>query len=157
MAVPQIREAYVDDLLQNGDLRIEGLYTWQSSANKSWARVQIPVESNKSRSLKIVITANLEYPGFYSISLLLNNANRIRALDVNGSHSNKHTNRDKWIGQSHFHKWTDVCHDRFCYSPTIPLGNSVQEDLEHFCEEVGIECAAVIADMPPHQLPGMLT
>lgn len=151
MAVPLIREAFVDDLLQTGGLSIEGIHSWQSSPNKSWLRIQIPVENSSGKSLRIIITANQEYTDFYSISLLLNNAIRVRGLDVNGSHSNKHTNREKWLGQSHFHRWSDMCHDRFGYSPSGPVGNSIQESLEYFCQEFHIECAAVIAELPPHQ------
>jgi hypothetical protein len=152
MAVPQVREPNVDALIHDGELTIDGTYLWHSSANKSWVKIDIPVENNKSASLRVVITASQIISDRYSIALLLNNAARIRGLDINGSHSNRHTNKEKWLGQSHYHRWTDLCHDRFAYSPTADVGKSIQDSLEYFCKEFGIQCSVRLADLPPTQM-----
>lgn len=153
MAVPQIREVQVDALLQYGGLKIEGEYVWQQSSNKFWLRIEIPVHNTKSASLKLCITASQEFPERLRFALLYNTTVPIRRLCVDGSHSNKHTNRDKFLAQTHLHKWNDRCQDRLAVATTI-AGN-VQEILEQFCEECNIQCLATIADRPTLQ-PEML-
>lgn len=151
MAVPHIREAQVDLLLREGDLRIEGTHVWHESANRSWVKAEIPVDNSKSASLRLTITANQELPNRFSIALLFNSTLRIRGLCMEGSHSNKHTNKDKWIGELHKHKWSDDCQDRFAYTPTDITGTNIQEILEQFCAECGIQCSALLAEIPGHQ------
>lgn len=155
MAVPQIREAQVDLLLREGKLRVEGDFVWHEGANKSWAKTEIPVRNNKSASLRLCITANQFFPGSYRFALLFNTTLRIRGMCVNGSHSNKHTNREKWQGQTHLHKWKDDCQDRFAESTSI-AGSTAQELLEKFCAECNIECSATLADTPVKSQPEML-
>ena len=154
MAVPQIREVQVDALLLYGGLRIEGEHVWQVSPNKYWLRIEIPVKNTKSASLKLCITACQEFPERCRFALLYNTTLPIRRLCIESSHSNKHTNRDKWVATTHLHKWTDRCQDRLAVATTIS-GASIQENLEQFCAECNIECLATIANMPSHQ-PEML-
>jgi hypothetical protein len=102
MAVLQIREIQVDALLQEGELRIEGEYVWQTSPHKNWLRVEIPVSNSKNASLKLSITACPEFPERYRFALLYNTTLPIRRLCVELSHRNKHTNRDKWTARNAF-------------------------------------------------------
>jgi hypothetical protein len=154
MASPQIREAQVDLLLRDGELTIEGHHVWHESANKSWVRADIPVRNTKSASLRLCVTANQTIPDRYRLALLFNTTLRIRGLCIKGNHTNKHTNRDRWINQTHVHKWSDDCQDRFA-EPSEIDGTSIQELLERFCAECNIACSATLADMPQHQ-PEML-
>ncbi len=154
MPSPQIREAQVDLLLQDGELAIEGEHPWHESANKSWLRIEIPVRNNKSASLKLCITANRMVEGRYRFALLFNTTLRIRGLCLSGNHTNKHTNQDRFLLQTHVHKWKDQCQDRFA-EPSNISGSTAQELLEKFCSDCNIECSATLGEMPQHQ-PEML-
>lgn len=155
MAVPQVREAQVDLLLRDGDLRIEGSYGWHEGANKSWLKIDIPVQNKLGASLRLAISANQEIDNRIRIAMLFNTKLRIRGLCVNGNHSNKHTNKQKWTLETHWHRWTDDCSDRFAYDSTETSGMTPQETLTRFCDEVGIDCLVTLAEMPSHQ-PEML-
>jgi hypothetical protein len=113
--------------------------------------MDLPVTGKKGINLKIVVTVNRFELSLYSFALLLNNAFRIRGLDINGSHRNKHTNRNSWIGQTHKHKWTDLCGDRFAYTPSDITAQDIQGQLSQFCSECGIRYDATIAAFPPLQ------
>lgn len=148
MSAPQVRERDVEALFTDGGLVVSGAYVWQQSSSKAWIRMDLPVTGKKGTNLKIVITVNRFDPSLYSFALLLNNAFRVRGLDVNGSHRNKHTNREKWVGQTHKHKWTDQCGDRFAYTPSDITAQDLQGQLAQFCSECGISYAATIAPFP---------
>ena len=151
MAAPQVRERDVEALLAVGGLVVSGHYTWQQSSSKAWLRMDLPVTGKKDVNLKVVVTVNRLEPSLYSFALLLNNAFRIRGLDVNGSHANKHTDRNKWAGQTHKHKWTDSCGDRFAYTPSDITAQDIQGQLAQFCSECGIRYAATLAAFPSLQ------
>ena len=152
MAVPQINENDVANLLSGGDLVVSGKYSWLPSGNKSWFKAEIPVKSDKRQlNLKIVITVNRYETSVYSFALIFNNAFRIRGLDVNGSHSNKHTNTEKWVAKIHKHKWTNPCRDRLAYTPTDITAVDIYGKLKQFCAECGLQCSAELAKLPPLQ------
>lgn len=155
MAVPQIREVQFDALLQFGKLKIEGEYTWQQSPHKFWLRIEIPVTNNKSASLKLCITASQEFPERLRFVLLYNTTVPIRRLCVEGNHTNKHTNSDKFLAETHLHKWNDRCQDRLAEKTSIS-GTTPQEILDQFCLECGIECLAIIENLPGTQLEMLL-
>jgi hypothetical protein len=79
------------------------------------------------------------------------NGTRIRALCVNGSHTNRHTNTERWVRQMHKHKWTDRCMDRFAYTPEDITATDTQGQFAQFCAECGIACEAKLEDVPPFQ------
>jgi hypothetical protein len=151
MPIPQIQQQEVDAILQAGGLHATGLHTWQQSANKNWLRAEIPVTGRRDLKMCIIVTANRSEPSMHSFALLLNNAFRIRGLDVNGSHRNRHTDQNKWTAQIHKHKWTDACRDRFAYTPNDITAVEITDQLVQFCAECGIACDATLGPFPARQ------
>jgi hypothetical protein len=152
MAVAKASEHEVDSLVESGTLSVAGIYAWKIGDNKHWIKVVIPVKTNaKNLSLRICITVNSQDDSRRNFTLLWNNCIRVRALCMEGSHSNKHTNAERWLSRTHKHKWTDKCQDRFAYTPTDLTASDVQSQLEQFCAECGIDCSATLASIPPLQ------
>jgi hypothetical protein len=150
MAIPQVQEHEVESLLGSGKLVVKGEHHWKAASNKGWELVSIPVESKagKPLSLRIIVSVNIRVRSLRNFSLIWNNNIRVRSLDVNGSHENKHTNSEKWLRKTHKHKWTDECQDRFAYTPTDITAHDVRGQFEQFCAECGIECNVALAEPP---------
>jgi hypothetical protein len=51
----------------------------------------------------------------------------------------------------HKHRWRDLCHDRFAYTPVGITALDVQGQLEQFCAECGIACSARLGALPAVQ------
>lgn len=144
----------VDNLLKrDGTLTVTGDHKWKRGAHKSWARADIPVEISdtllRGVMLKIVITVAYETDKRDCV-LLWNNI-PVRRLCINGSHTNKHTNTERWTRRTHKHIWTDHCLDRFSYTPTDIPSEDVHGQFAEFCAECRIACEAKLGDLPPHQ------
>ncbi len=123
-----------------------------SGVTKSYRKlIKQCTSDSRNVNLKIVITLNKYEPTIYSFALIFNNAFRIRGLDVNGSHSNKHTNAEKWISKTHKHKWTNQCRDRFAYTPNDITADDVEGKLKQFCKECNILYQGSLADVPAIQ------
>jgi hypothetical protein len=152
MAVAQVREQDVEALLASGALSVTGAYTWQHSSHKSWIRAMLPVtvQRQKPPTLRIVATVPLQRLTRFNFVLLWNNV-RVRGLCIEGSHTNRHTNDERWIHQTHKHRWSDVCQDRFAYTPTDITAVDAQGLLAQFCAECGIDCTATLAEVPEVQ------
>ena len=151
----KVLEKDVEALLQSsGKLSVQDHHLWKRKANKSWLRADIPIliddKSIKDLSLKICISASLETDKCDFV-LLWNNENCVRRLCVNGSHVNKHTNTERWLRQTHKHKWTDICMDRFAYTPSDITALDIPGQLVQFCAECGIACTATLAPVPASQ------
>jgi hypothetical protein len=154
MAAPQVKETEVNTLLASGTLSVEGDLTWKQSNEKSWYKITLPVtcDTKKAIALKLIVSVNNTDRARITFTLLWNGNIRVRALCMHGSHGNKHTNDELWIRKTHKHKWTDKCQDRFAYTPTDITEATVQGLLKQFCSECGIECRAIVADLPRKSL-----
>ncbi len=150
MAVPSLTARQVDELLSTNSLSAVGRYAWSVGSNRAWARLEIPLKPAEAE-LRLVLTVNLEEPSKRSFSLLYRGEYRIRALDVDGSHQNKHTDRARWVGQTHKHRWTDRCRDRYAYTPIDILASDVEDQLAEFCAECGVSYGASIDAVPAGQ------
>jgi hypothetical protein len=144
----------VDNLLKrDGSLTVKGVHRWKRGAHKSWARTDIPVELTdpmlRGIVLKLVITVSYETDK-RDFVLLWNNI-PVRRLCINGSHTNRHTNTDRWTRRTHKHTWTDHCMDRFAYTPTDIKSEDVHGQFAEFCAECGIACEATLVVLPAHQ------
>jgi len=110
---------------------------WSLKPNEAWAITTLPVKCQWPGNLELRITVNTELPSKYSMSILLNQV-RIKALDINGSHSNKCTDKKIWAGQTHKHDWSDVCPDGHAYTPIDITGVTIETVLNEFCKECNI-------------------
>ena len=153
MPQAQVSASEVDALLQSGTLYVEGFHAWKQGANKAWCRLDAEVLSQdptvKNVRLRIVATYS---PATQKCDFsLLWNGTRVRALCINGSHTNRHTDSNRWLRQMHKHKWTDDCLDRFAYTPTDITAIDVNGQFAQFCQECGIACTATFGDIPATQ------
>jgi hypothetical protein len=144
----------VDNLLSHeGSLAVVGVHRWKRGAHKSGARADVPIEIRdpmlRGVVLKIVITVSYETDK-RDFVLLWNNI-PVRRLCINGSHTNKHTNTERWLRKTHKHKWTDHCLDRFAYTPTDITSDDVYGQFAEFCAECRIACEAKLGELPAHQ------
>lgn len=122
---------------------------WIRRPNKSWVVCNLPVKN--PRHLKLIMHLNVNCILEKFTCVLLYGEHRVRALDVNGSHENKHHNREVWRAKTHKHKWTDVCHDRFAYTPEDITGTTLEEVFVQFCAECNISFQGKFKNPPPKQ------
>lgn len=149
----QVLEKDVNALLQaGGPLSVQGHHHWKRKANKSWLRVDVPVEIDdnaikKDVNLKVSISFSFE-TGKSDFALIWNNNICVRRLCINGSHTNSHTNTERWARQTHKHTWTDICMDRFAYTPNDITADDIHGQFVQFCAECGIACSSTLAPIP---------
>jgi hypothetical protein len=149
MADAPLTEAEAEAILAE-PMSIAGPVVWSQKGHESWAEARLKVKhARRDRTLTVVMTVNLFSRRKCSISLLLDNAHRIRGLDVLGSHDNKHTDTNRWRGQTHEHCWTDACRGSWARSTDDPP--DVQQALMVFCERLGITFEGEWTDPPPGQ------
>ena len=120
---------------------------WTTKQNEAWAEARLPIKAQWPGSLELVITVNTALPSKYSMSIMLNQV-RIKALDVNGSHSNKCTDKIIWAAQTHKHDWSDVCPDGHAYTPTDITGSTIADVLNQFCKECNIVFSGTFTPVP---------
>jgi len=154
MIASHVEESAVNSLLSSGKLKVSGSYKWKRGDNKSWGKLEVPVESEdetaKDVNLRIIVTISFANQDKRDFALLWNNA-PVRRLCTAGSHTNRHTNNERWLRQVHKHQWTDNCMDRFAYTPTDITATDVQGQLSQFCKECGIRCSATLGELPSIQ------
>jgi len=118
----------------------------------SWHKCELNVRNRLKVDLKLFINVNSKIPSLYSLSLILNNRYRIVGLDVNGSHTNKHTDTNKWKNKTHKHRWTDVCHESWAYTPTDVKTSTLKEAFNSFCKECNIDFKGEFRTLPGRQM-----
>src|SRR2546428_6862236 len=156
MARIALTEQEVDRILQARKLIKEDVQWHKADQGESWLKCELNVENSLKVNLKLFLNWNTEESTLFSFSLILSNAYRIRGLDFNGSHKNRHTDTTRWLFQTHKHKWTDSCRDSFAYTPQDITADLIQEVFKQFCTECNIEYEGRFSAAPPRQmiLPG---
>jgi len=125
---------------------------WQRKQNTSWFGAVLKVRHpQRGITLEMRLSVNEMDRGKYSFSILLWGCHRIRGIDINGSHKNSHTDNNRWIQELHKHKWTDICHGAWAYTPHDLLAWTMKEDFRSFCDECGIYFKGRWTDLPPQQ------
>lgn len=114
---------------------------WASKGGEFWVACKLEVENQLKITLHIHANANLVDRSKYSFSLILSNSYRIASFDAGGSHVNRHTNSEKWLGQPHKHRWTEVCRDSFGYTPSDIDESNIETAFRSFCKEIGVDFA----------------
>jgi|SRR5947209_16912850 len=80
-------------------------------------KADLPVENPHRLPLRLSVTVSARLPGHYSFALLHGNQ-RIRALDVRGSHKNRcRGSYEAWTRRTHKHAWTDACAEAWAFTP----------------------------------------
>lgn len=125
---------------------------WQLDNNASWAKCSLNVENKLRVNLKMYLNCNNEERSFFSFSLILSNAYCIKRLDVNGSHKNRHADKNLWQGETHKHEWTDICRDSYAYTPDDISGKDIEVIFRQFCNECKVDFQGEFGRVPPQQI-----
>jgi len=99
MARIPLNEAEVAKIMQTSKAIVQDIH-WEKNPNESWFKSEVEVKNRLRLNLKMHLNANARDYCLYSFTLILNNAFRIAGLDVNGSHKNKHTDSNNWMGET---------------------------------------------------------
>ncbi len=130
--------------------------TWSQKPNKSWGTSKVPVESDLKSKLEVILTANIEEPSKFSITLLINGIHRIRGLDISGSHINKCSDQKRWDETTHKHCWKDTCPGGHAYTPIDITSVGLKEVFIQFCKECNIDFLGHFNPLPVQpQLTGI--
>jgi hypothetical protein len=151
MARSRPSKAEVERLLDVPGKRVAGFYKWTEKANVVWVSVDLPVNLPTDETRELRIAVNVALHDTRRTFLLLLDDHRVRALCIDGSHTNRVGNTDVWHCQTHKHTWRDDCGDRHAYTPTDITATNVQGLLEQFCQECNITCEAQLDTLPPIQ------
>jgi hypothetical protein len=156
MSPPRFTEADVERLLASGRLAVDGNYTWDVPNSGHWAKVSLSVRGvpDGGGILRIAVSVNLLIQSKRSYALLWNN-HRVRALCLEGSHENRHTDGAVWRRSVHKHAWRDDCDDRYAYIPTDITASDVLGQLRQFCAECKVACNVTLAPLPPLPAAGL--
>lgn len=142
-----ITDAEIAQILSN-PLIISESVTWARKNDDSWAEATVHVKHElRGIDLMVKLTANLKDRVKFSVSLLCNGT-RIAALDIRGNHANTHTDKNRWVRQTHIHRWTDVCHGSWAYSPDSPFSEDPARAFLDFCQQFGIQFLGQWHDPP---------
>lgn len=140
------------DVIVSAQKSINTNVEWTYRPTEGYAKCQLIVANSLGINLKVYGNVNIEEPTIFSFSLILNNAYRIRGLDVSGSHKNKHTDSNEWRGETHKHKWSDRCREAYAYTPTETIQpQDPAQAFKTFCNECKIEFAGEVKPVPPRQ------
>ena len=152
MQSPQLKESAIEDLLASG-LSVSGRYAVRSSNHRNFLKATIPVQAPDGCPFLIEMRVNVNdtIRDKASFTLVVNGIS-IRRLCLNGNHGNRHTNDEVWHSRTHKHRYTDVCADRFAYTPTDITEESLNGVFRQFCGECNIACDATLADLPAPRL-----
>ena len=133
--------------------RITGDIRWEydPAHNQTWAKFEKEVENELGLTLVVHGNTSLVIEGKSSFSLILNSNFRVFSLDVNGSHRNKHADRNEWRGRTHKQRWTDLCRQRFAYTPNEVIPTDANASFHEFCRECNIDFAGRIREVPIFQ------
>ena len=130
-----------------GDIRWE----YDPAHNQTWAKFEKKVQNGLDLNLVVYGNTSLVIGGKSSFSLVLNGSFRVFGLDVNGSHRNKHTDRNEWRGRTHKQRWTDLCRHRFAYTPDEIIPEDASAAFLEFCRECGIDFTGRVRETPTFQ------
>ena len=147
MAISALSETDVESIIREKK-QIRDDVRWQSKPNRSWLTAGLDVIHPRHIKLTMHLNINTLLREKFTYALFLNGSYRIRALDINGSHKNKHHDANEWISQIHKHKWTDKCYDRFAYTPDDITGSSHEDIFRQFCVECNIDFLGTFHRLP---------
>lgn len=112
----------------------------------STVRAEMAVHNTHALPLFIGMQVTKDKPWKPTIYLMYENEH-LRRLDVNGSHTNRTADREKWKHRTHKHRWSEAHHDAMAYTPadipnvpwTAVTGRHLRDVFEAFLRECQIE------------------
>lgn len=138
------------------DKRIASDVVWRRDVvqDPNWVKFQLVVENDGGWDL--IMRGNVQLfsgarPPKRSYCLILGQGgrtDRIYALDVNGIHTNKVINNEKWQYETHKQRWLDGYGMRFAYTPEENIPETPAEAFLEFCKECNIVFTGLISDFP---------
>jgi len=124
---------------------------WSIGMHQTWVKCELDVKNKLKANLKLYLNWNNEERSFFSFSLVLNNAYRIAGIDFNGSHKNRHTDNNLWLGKTHKHRWTEKCRGSWAYTPEDITTKKAEDVFKAFCRECNIDFQGRFFEIPPKQ------
>jgi len=124
---------------------------WQAKGHVDWVACEAGVENALRLTLHIHANANLVDRKKFAFSLVLSRNYRVASFESCSSHRNRHTNDQRWLGQPHKHRWTELCRDSFAYTPTDIDTRSVETAFRSFCKEIGVDFLGNVEQVPATQ------
>ncbi len=151
MAKTVLTEQTADNIIA-APKSIQDDVVWIYRLKEGYAKFELQVANELGVNLKIAGNLNMEAPTIFSFSLIYNNAYRIRGLDVNGSHKNKHTDNNEWRSMTHKHRWSNRCREAFAYTPgEVFNSQNISHAFNTFCTECNIDFKGEVKPVPPKQ------
>lgn len=149
-ALPTGAEVY---RIIDAEKRISGNIRWQHNPDhdSGWAKFRVVVESDAGWDLALYGNVALAPPDRQpkrSFSLVLR-GRRIYALDVNGSHKNRHVNNDEWNHQTHKQRWKDAYGTQIAFTPDESIPEEPAAAFLEFCRECNIVFTGQITEEVP--------
>ena len=136
--------------------RISADVVWQRDGVRfpNWTKFQLVVDNDGGWDL--VMYGNVQLnpqtrPPKRSYCLVFNQvgrADRIYALDVNGLHTNRVIDNNRWHYQTHKQRWLDGYGMRFAYTPEENIPETPNEAFLEFCAECNIVFTGEITGIP---------
>lgn len=124
---------------------------WEPKAHHHWVGCELTVENQLRLTLHIYANANLVDRSKYSFALILSRNYRIASFESGSSHANRHTDKEKWLGEAHKHRWTELCRDSFAYTPTDMDARSLESAFRSFCREIEVDFRGQVEQLPAVQ------
>jgi hypothetical protein len=106
-------------------------------------RAQMAVSNAPGLPLFVGMQVTKMSPWKPTAYLMLENEH-LRRLDVNGSHTNRTPDRERWVRRTHKHRWSETHSDAVAYTPpeipTIPIPTVTGQQLRAVFEAFLAEC-----------------
>lgn len=115
--------------------------TWRY--RETSARTQMAVHNAHGLQIFVGMQVIKDKP-WKPTAYLMYEGEHLRRLDVNGSHTNRTPDRERWRSRTHKHTWTEAHHDAVAYTPTdipqVPIGVVTSDHLRDVFEGFLTEC-----------------
>jgi len=136
----QVVAAILDE---SAGLALQVPVTWKD--RPATVRAQMAVHNAHALQLFVGMQVTKDRPWKPTLYLMHENEH-LRRLDINGSHTNRTADLEKWRSRTHKHRWSEAHRDTVAYTPTdIPDlphtnvdGDHLREVFEAFLRECRI-------------------
>jgi hypothetical protein len=126
----------------------------------SAVRAHMAIHNAHALPLFVGMQVTKDKPWKPTVYLMYENEH-LRRLDVNGSHTNRIANHEKWRNRTHKHRWSEAHHDAVAYTPSdipsLPLTDVTGDHLRDVFEAFLGECHIQVRGSYSWSDPNLLT